>query len=208
MKFTSSRQREWINKFAQYLVGCIAVSLVIRFTACKLFDQPVGRSIFPSAELRSKLPSAEAVNLPSAEVVAEQRSILPSAEHQLKAPDTPSSDQRVEPGCKSKIDVERIFPDKKKLWIQIGTYFNPLTPPSDVGMIAFEAELSTVAKVAESRRENMYIIPAAVSDHAGVAVFRAGVNAGQTSSLNVRRSFRFSLLFSILWLHSMCICVP
>jgi hypothetical protein len=88
-------------------------------------------------------------------------------------------------GCKSKIDVERLFPDKKKLWIQIGTYFSPLSPPSDVGMIAFEAELSTVAKVAESRKENVYFIPAAVSDNTGVAVFGAGVNAGQSSSLNV-----------------------
>jgi hypothetical protein len=93
--------------------------------------------------------------------------------------------RRSDTGCKSKIDVEKLFPDKKKLWIQIGTYFNPLSPPSDVGMIAFEAELSTVAKVAESRKENVYFIPAAVSDNTGVAVFGTGVNVGQSSSLNV-----------------------
>ena len=129
-------RREWIGNFIQYLVGCILITVVIRWTACKYLEETTDK-------------------------------------------------RRTDVGCKSKIDVERIFPEKKKLWIQIGTYFNPISPPSDVGMIAFEAELRTVAKVAESRKENIFFIPAAVSDHAGVAVFGGGINAGQSSSLNV-----------------------
>ena len=89
------------------------------------------------------------------------------------------------PKCKFDIDMDLFFPDKSKLWIQIGTWLNPLSPPADTGIIGFEPELSTVTQLLAKRKDNVLIIPAAVSERAGFAIFGSELNLGQSSSLLV-----------------------
>ena len=87
--------------------------------------------------------------------------------------------------CQSRIDVEKIFPDKKKVWLQVGTWLNPIEAPGDTGIVGFEPDFNTVAEVNKKKRKDLYMVPAAVSNISGIATFGSGINAGQSSSLNV-----------------------
>ncbi len=88
--------------------------------------------------------------------------------------------------CESRIDFEKIFPDKDKIWIQVGTWLNPLGAPNGVGIIGFEPEIKNVIEINKKNRKDLYMIPAALSNLSGVATFGSGINSGQSASLNVK----------------------
>ena len=177
MKINTPKRREAINLFIQYLAGCAVITFVLRITACSYLESQGGHIgvLQDSPPISNEsLATTKAVN----PVIESSRRFEPNVP--VVPPDTTPT-----PACRNNIDLSVIFPTKKKLWIQIGTWLNPLEPPADVGMIAFEPEISTVSKLVENRKENVFIVPAAVSDKSGVAIFGGGINAGQSSSLNV-----------------------
>ena len=158
----SLRRRDAVNNVMQYLAGCAVVTFVLRITACS-YLQNHGQ-----------------------DVTTQNRPEIVNRSLELQAKDSvPAVQPAVQPTCKINMNLDLVFPEKSKLWIQIGTWLDPITPPDDVGMIAFEPELSTVTEVAPKRRDNIYFIPAAVSDNSGIAIFGGGMNGGQSSSLNV-----------------------
>jgi FkbM family methyltransferase len=109
-----------------------------------------------------------------------------SARDVRPVPDTANSSTK----CKAQIGVDRVFPDKSKLWIQIGTHKDPLTPPDDVGMVGFEPDMNNLIELFSEKKANLYVVSAAVSDYNGIAVFGSGTNRAYSSSLNDLNSNR------------------
>ena len=177
MKINTPKRREAINLFIQYLAGCAVITFVLRITACSYLESHGGHIgvLQDSPPISNEsLATTKAVN----PVIESSRRFEPNVP--VVPPDTTPT-----PACRNNIDLSVIFPTKKKLWIQIGTWLNPVEPPADVGMIAFEPEISTVSKLVENRKENVFIVPAAMSDKSGVAIFGGEMNGGLSSSLNV-----------------------
>ena len=187
MKISIQRRREAINNFIQYLAGCAVVTFVLRITACSYLDNQ-GSAV----RVVQESPFISNESLALTETLSPAIAIETSRRTEPIVPTTLPSELPLTPICKNNINLDLIFPEKNRLWIQIGTWLNPVEPPADVGMIAFEPEISTVSKLAENRKENIFIIPAAVSDKSGVAIFGGGMNGGQSSSLNVSTDISLS----------------
>ena len=182
------RKRETANTVMQYFAGCAIVTFIWRFTACSISENR-GQTVV--GILANANENGSTTSFPAVKSAAPAQTFLvenlPRTEQSIREPrGTEQSEQ--EPKCKININLDLVFPDKSKLWIQIGTWLNPITPPADTGMIAFEPELSTVTQLLPNRQENVYFIPAAVSEKSGIAIFGGGINAGQSSSLNVRQT--------------------
>lgn len=97
-----------------------------------------------------------------------------------------------------KLDINNVFQGQRKLWVQVGPHLNIMDVPSDVGLVAFEPEFRTAKILSQTPKENVIIIPAAVSNKGGVAVFGAGINEGKSSSLNVTAHFPLRRLLKFL----------
>jgi hypothetical protein len=173
---TMRNKRETVSKLVQFLAACAVITIALRLTYCSYGDS----NRQATAARNSRIAANESTStLHEREPPVGER----PAKIEQKEVDT-------QPTCKIKINLEDIFPKQTKIWIQIGTWLNPITPPPDVGMIGFEPEMATVSQLIPKRPENVYFVPAAVSNQGGIAVFGSGINSGQSSSLNVSANSR------------------
>jgi hypothetical protein len=191
----TSNRRENIIKFVPFLAACAVITIALRLTSCSYGD--INQPLTDTHNSRTLETERDVENAENA--FAETSQTTKPLIHTSEIEQNETS-----PICKININLDDIFPKQTKIWIQIGTWLNPITPPPDVGMIGFEPEMATVSQLIPKRPENVYFVPAAVSNQGGIAVFGSEINSGQSSSLNVsansrlhaRRSGASSLLSS------------
>ena len=171
-------RRENIIKFVPFLAACVVITIALRLTSCSYGD--INQPLTDTHNSRT-LETERDVENAFAETSQTTKPLID--ESKIEQNETT-------PICKININLDDIFPKQTKIWIQIGTWLNPITPPPDVGMIGFEPEMATVSQLIPKRPENVYFVPAAVSNQGGIAVFGSGINLGQSSSLNVSANSR------------------
>jgi hypothetical protein len=171
-------RRENIIKFVPFLAACVVITIALRLTSCSYGD--INQPLTDTHNSRT-LETERDVENAFAETSQTTKPLID--ESKIEQNET-------SPICKININLDDIFPKQTKIWIQIGTWLNPITPPPDVGMIGFEPEMATVSQLMPNRPENVYFVPAAVSNQGGIAVFGSEINSGQSSSLNVSANSR------------------
>jgi FkbM family methyltransferase len=122
-------------------------------------------------DCRAQLAAAKKDRL--SDEIADKQTNLRYSSYKKQEANAEVSAEETAGACKAmNLDLDTIFRGKKKLWLQVGTFKNPMTPGknSDIAVVAFDAQ----TKIVKANQENypgVYHINAAVSNYNGLATF-------------------------------------